>query len=148
MYTDLYKPYRQKGSIINEMENLLQKHFGGFINTGPLAGEWLLPENIEETKDSLIVTVDLPGLSPENIDLIITGDTLTIRGERKENSGQVAFQHLLGEKYYGSFHRSIKLPISVQSDKIDAMFYNERLKIVLPKMEEGASSKKIEIKSI
>ncbi|MFH2131969.1 MAG: Hsp20/alpha crystallin family protein [bacterium] len=136
MYTDLYKPYRHQGSIANEMENLLQKHFGGPINTGPLAGEWLPPATLTERVDSLVVTAELPGMEISDIELSITGDVLTIKGEKKDDTKEGHDHSHFGERFYGSFHHSVDLPRRVQIEKIEARFYQDVLTVVLPKMAE------------
>ncbi len=141
MVSNLYKPYREQGSITNEMENLLQRHFGGLINTGPAAGEWLLPAKIEETDKMLLVTAELPGVTIEDVDLTIDGNVLTIRSERKEDPSH-PYTHHLGEKSYGSFRHSISLTAEVLKDNIEAGFDKGILEISLPK---AATHRKINI---
>jgi HSP20 family protein len=133
MISDLYKPYREKGSIMNEMENLMQHHFGSLINTGPLVGEWMLPATVKETGNSVIVTAELPGVESEDIQLSIDGNVLTIRGERKKDP-RSAQEHHLGEKGYGSFHHAIRLPSDVNGEQTAARFDQEVLKVTLPKL--------------
>jgi len=133
MISDLYKPYREKGSIMNEMENLMQNHFGSLINTGPLAGEWMLPAKVKETGNSVVVTAELPGVEIKDIQLSVDGNVLTIRGERKKDSG-LSQEHHLGEKGYGSFHHAIRLPSEVNGKLTAANFDQGVLEVTLPKL--------------
>ncbi|NLG50642.1 MAG: Hsp20/alpha crystallin family protein, partial [Chloroflexi bacterium] len=83
---------------------------------------------------------------PENVDITVTGNTLTIKGEMKVEEeterGNVHFR----ERRYGSFHRSLMLPTEVNPDKAEATFENGVLKLKLPKTEE-ARPKQIEVKA-
>jgi HSP20 family protein len=80
--------------------------------------EWLPSIDLTETKDMLVVEAELPGL----VELTITDDILTIRGEKKEEKEEKDKHHFFVERYCGSFERKIKLPTLVKTDKIDATF--------------------------
>ena len=88
------------------------------------------------TKDDLVLTLELPGVSEKDVTVSITADLLTVKGERRfENQGKE--QELLHvERTYGKFERLIQLPMAVQADRVRAMYRDGVLEINLPKAEE------------
>jgi HSP20 family protein len=145
MYLQTLQPYRKPGSIRNEIDNLLHEFFGGPIHTGPLSGEWMPPADITETDDRVTVKAELPGIEEKDIDISISGNVLTIRGEKKRLKEVKDGDHYLGDRYYGSFHRIFQLPADIAQEKAEATFNKGVLRIIVPKVEES-KSKKIEIK--
>ena len=146
MYLQTLTPYRKPGSIKNEIDNLLHEFFGGPIHTGPLAGEWLPPADITETEDKVIVKAELPGIEEKDIDLSISGNLLTIRGEKKRLKEERDGDHYLGDRYYGSVYRTFQLPADIIQEKVEATFKKCVLRISIPKAEES-KIKKIAIKN-
>ncbi len=146
MYLQTLTPYRKPGSIKNEIDNLLHEFFGGPIHTGPLVGEWLPPADITETEDKVIVKAELPGIEEKDIDLSISGNLLTIRGEKKRLKEEKDGDHYLGDRYYGSFRRTFQLPADIDQEQAEATFDKGVLMISVAKVEES-KTKKIEIKS-
>jgi HSP20 family protein len=110
-----------------------------------LSEEWWPSVDMSETKDNFIVKAELPGLEAKDVDVSISGDVLTIKGEKKKEEEEKDEHHHSVERYYGSFQRSFRLPSNVKSDKVDATFDKGILKVTLPKVEE-AKKKKIEVK--
>jgi HSP20 family protein len=106
---------------------------------------WLPPVDVKESQEALQFSVELPGLTKEDIEITLENHVLTIAGERKfekETKGE-EFHRL--ERSYGHFTRSFTLPSSVRTDKVDANFDNGVLHISLPK-QENAKPKKISIR--
>ena len=104
-----------------------------------------VPMDMVETDDNLIVTAPLPGVKPEDVDITVTGNTLTIKGEFKQEKEQEKGNVHFRERRYGAFHRAIPLPADVDTGKIEATFENGVLKLQIPKTEE-AKPKQIEVK--
>ncbi len=102
--------------------------------------------NIEETKDAYKVSVELPGIEKDDIDIQIKDNILTISGEKKEETKSEEGTFYRRERRYGKFSRSISLPGDVKVDNIDAEYKNGVLTLTLPKAEE-AKPKKIEVKT-
>jgi len=146
MYLQTLTPYRKPGSIQNEIDNLLHEFFGGPIHTGPLVGEWLPAAEITETQDKVFVKAELPGMDEKEIDLSISGNVLTLRGEKKLVKEDKDENHHLGDRYYGSFRRTFQLPADIDQEHAEATFKKGVLRISIPKVE-GSLIKKIEIKS-
>ena len=87
----------------------------------------------------------MPGLDAKDVNVSISGDVLTIKGEKKKEEEEKDEHHYCVERYSGSFQRSFRLPANVQSDKVEATFDKGVLKIALTKAEE-AKKKEIEVK--
>jgi HSP20 family protein len=95
-----------------------------------------LPVDVAENDNELIVRASLPGLDPEDINISVEGDMLTIRGELNEEKEEQRGQYHLRERQYGSFSRTISLPTRVSVDQANAEFKNGVLTLTLPKAEE------------
>lgn len=99
-----------------------------------------------ETKDEVVVKAALPGIKPEEVEVTITGNTLTISGESNEKDEVEEEDFLRKERRYGSFTRTVTLPERLKTDKADASFENGVLTLKVPKSEE-VKSKMIKIKT-
>jgi HSP20 family protein len=103
--------------------------------------------NVREVENAVIVEAEVPGVKEENLDLEISEDELTIRGQKKTEEEVKEKDYYRREFSYGSFTRTIPLPMPVQSEKAEAEIVNGVLTITMPKVEEAkAKTKKIEIK--
>jgi HSP20 family protein len=107
--------------------------------------EWWPAVNVAETPETVVVTAELPGLEPKEIEISVVGDTLTIRGEKRfdrEEKGKTWYRREIAG---GKFTRSFTLPASVDAEHVDATSKAGILTITLPKRAE-AKAKKIEVK--
>jgi HSP20 family protein len=106
---------------------------------------WAPALDISERKDAYLVTVELPGIKPEDLDITMEDGLLTIQGERQftQESSEQQFHRV--ERRYGAFRRSITLPAQVQAEQIEASFEDGVLQIMVPKMEE-AKPKRIQVR--
>ena len=104
--------------------------------------------DVTETEKELKVTVELPGMDEKDIDLSLSNNALTIKGEKREEKEDRTHGHYRIERSYGSFQRTIPMPCEIDGDKVEATFKKGVLSITLPKNEQGqCQSKKINIKS-
>lgn len=101
-----------------------------------------------EADDSYLISVEVPGIPTEDIDLQIDRDMLVLKGEKKEQREEKDVDYVISERSYGSFERRIALPADAQVDAVEARSDNGVLRISIPR-SPGATSKrrKIEIKS-
>lgn len=140
-----WRPFGELSSFRREMDDLWNK----FLGETPFAREsrarWVPSVDISETKDKLLVKAELPGLDAKEVSVSISGDLLTIKGEKKKEEEEKDEHHHYLERYYGSFQRSFQLPANIEIDKIQASFDKGVLKVTLPKTEE-AKKKEIDIK--
>lgn len=102
--------------------------------------------NVWEKDDSLVVTMELPGLEPENINVSITGATLMISGTAKAEPLKEGEKYLRQERTVGNFQRNLQLPFQVDSKKVEANYEKGVLNIILPRLKEDLP-KKIKINS-
>jgi len=106
--------------------------------------------DVTEEAKAFTVTAELPGMSEKDIDLSISGDALTIRGEKKEEKEDKDKNknYYYSERSYGMFTRSIPLPRQIETDKVSANFKKGVLTIILPKTAAAAeATKKVDVKT-
>ena len=102
--------------------------------------------NVWEKENSLVVTTELPGMDTENINISVTGATLTISGVSKADPIKEGETYLRQERELGNFQRNIQLPFQVDSKAVEAKYEKGILKITLPRQKEDLP-KKIKINS-
>jgi HSP20 family protein len=102
--------------------------------------------NIWSNEDELIITAEVPGINPEDLDISVVGDNLTLKGERKAEEMDENARYHRQERGYGSFSRTVQLPFPVDIDKVDANFTNGVLEITMPRAEAD-KPRKIAVKS-
>jgi len=130
-------------SLRDAMNSLLQDSFVRPISM--LAeGTAMLPLDISENENEFIVKASLPGVRPEDVQITAHGDTLTIRGEIKEEQEKKDEHYHLRERRFGQFQRTVSLSTPISAEKAQAHFENGVLTLVLPKAEE-AKPKQIKI---
>lgn len=104
--------------------------------------------NIAETEKEIKVSAELPGLDDKDIDVSLSENELTIKGEKKEEKEEKKENYYHMERSYGTFSRTLPLPCKVESDKVDAQFNKGVLTVTLPKAAGAIKeTKKIEVKS-
>ena len=133
LFDDLYREH-----------GLLESRFGEM--SGLLKAEWPSVDVTESAKQ-VKVKAELPGMEEEDIDVSVTEEALTIRGEKKTETEEKGEDYYHQECSYGSFQRTIPLPCEIESDKVDASFKKGVLTVTLPKSEAAqAKVKKVKVK--
>lgn len=107
---------------------------------------WLPPVDIYDGKEDVTLIADLPGLKPDQVQVELDENVLTIRGERRADREPEAGRYYRVERPTGSFERSIALPQGLLSDRIEASFEDGTLRVRIPKAEE-VKPRRIEIKN-
>ena len=104
--------------------------------------------DMTETDDGLTLTADLPGMDEKDVEVTLTGDMLSIKGEKKEEHEEKKKNYHLKERSWGSFERTVRVPFQAEPDAVKASFSKGVLKVEVPK-PAGAKkvSRKIEVKS-
>ena len=141
-------------SFQREMNRLFDNFFGGFslspwepLERG-VAASFTPRVDVTETAKEIKVSAELPGMEEKDIDVSLTHDTLTIRGEKKAETEEKAKDFYRMERSYGSFTRSVPLPVEVDTDKVEATFKKGVLEITLPKTAKALKeTKKVAVKS-
>ena len=141
-----WRPTRDLVGIRDEMNRLFDSFFTGWPERRKdlLASEWAPSIDVAETDEEIVVTAELPGVKQDEVDITITDDVLTLKGEKKEEKEVKEKNYHRVERSYGSFQRSISLPTGVKSDEAKASYKDGVLHITVPKAEE-AKPKQIKI---
>lgn len=129
-----WEPAREIMSLREAMDRLFDDAF-----TRPLSlrDAWSVPAvDMYQTDDEIVVKAALPGVKADEVQISVTGEVLTIKGEIKHEEDKKERSWHIRERRYGSFERSIILPTDVVADKAKAEFENGILTITLPKAED------------
>jgi HSP20 family protein len=140
-----WDPFRDLMSIQNEMNRLFGRTYGGDLGEST-RGAWTPSLDVYETQEKFVIIMELPGVSPDNVDISVEDSTLMVRGERKFYSEQNEESFHRIERRFGEFNRSLTLPSTADAENIRASFDAGVLTIEVPKREE-AKPKKITIKA-
>ncbi len=134
-----WDPFGDIVSLREAMNNLLED---SFVRPRPGQGETVsgLALDVRETADAFIVTASVPGVAPADVDITVLGDTLQIRGERREERSEGSDQEgrwLVRERRFGAFQRGVSLPTAVKADAANAEFKDGVLTVTLPKADQA-----------
>jgi HSP20 family protein len=130
-----WQPFRAMEQMDKEFEDIFSRGmWPTWIGDGGKAEEFMPKMDIFEKDDKYVVKAEMPGIKPEDVDISIIGDLLTLKGEKKEESETKEEEYYRREMSYGSFVRSIRLPSSVNVDKVSASCEDGILEITLPKV--------------
>ena len=124
-------------SLLDNMDKMVQTIFDNDFYPATVSSNWVPAVDIIEGDASFILTADIPGLTKNDIDLLVDNNTLKISGKREYNNTDGNLEYHYQERTHGSFQRSFKLPISVDEENISATFKSGILTVVLPKTEEA-----------
>lgn len=131
-----WEPAREMMTLREAMDRLFDDAF-----TRPLSirDGWSMPTpaiDMYQTDNEVVVKASVPGFKAEEVQINITGDVLTLKGEVKQEEERKDKAWHIREHRFGSFERSVALPTAVKTDKADAVFENGVLTITLPKADE------------
>jgi HSP20 family protein len=131
-----WEPFRDVVSLRDAMDRMLDDRlFRGPFPFAPWA-EGSMAVDMYETDDNVVVKTAIPGVKADEIDVSITGDTLTIKAETKDEQEIKRENYLRRERRFGSYCRTVTLPGGVEADKADADYSDGILTLTLPKAEE------------
>jgi HSP20 family protein len=128
-----WEPFREARRMHDMLDRMMDR---SLLDPWASGFEGVLPLDMYQTDDEIIVKASAPGMTAEDIDISITGETLTIRGELEGEEVQEDSRYHIRERRMESFSRSIALPTMVQAEKAKAEFENGILTLTLPKAEE------------
>lgn len=135
-------PIQDLMAIKETMNDLFSDLFTGKqIRSLPSGKEWVPFIDIYETKETIGILVDIPGMKPKDVEIIATPNQLIIKGERRPEKDVKQEEYILQEHYYGHFTRTIELPYPVKPKEIKALYKDGTLEIKLPKSRRGKSVK-------
>ena len=131
-----WDPFREMLSLRREMDRLFDDRFFSPESTWTQPSAWNPALDVTENNDEIVVKASLPGVKPEDLEVTYTDNTLTIKGEVKAEEEKEESKYHLRERRYGTFMRSLTLPVGVKADSIQANYDAGVLTLHLPKSEE------------
>src|SRR5512136_1462166 len=152
MVMQRWDPFRD----LRQMDETMNRLWRGFGGAPASTEDWNISLDVVQRPDEIVVKASIPGVKPETIDLAIEDNILTLRADRKPDFEDEKSVYLIQERPTGSFYRALRLPGTVDGNKVQSTYENGVLTIVLPKAEEkkkkqikiqiGGGSKAIEAK--
>ena len=141
-----WDPFREMLNLRSAIDRMFEDAFIGEPLWERTPTAWSLALDVAETEDEFVVKASVPGIKPDDLEITYSGNTLTIKGETKEEKEVEDARYHMRERRYGSFARSITIPSTVDANAIEADFEDGVLTLHLPKAEE-ARPKRIEVKT-
>ena len=144
-----WEPFRDLATFRDEVNRFWSDALGRWPNEGFWRGSgWVPAVDVEETDDDVIITAEVPGIKRENLDLSVSGDTVTISGRSGEDTAEDdrTRHYHRRERYWGEFARTIQLPTEVDAARSSATFRDGVLVATMPK-SEVSRTKRIPIQS-
>jgi HSP20 family protein len=126
-------PFLDIVNVRDTMDRMLDNYFG----RSPVAfeGYGVVDLDLYQTENDVVIEASIPGINPDDINISVAGEVLTIKGEVKQEKETKEADYHIKERRYGSFSRSITLPTQINAEKAAADFKNGILKLTLPKAE-------------
>ncbi len=129
-----------------DMENLFERFFSDPWGFGGLSGfstalASLPRTDLADSEKEVTVTMELPGVDPKDVDISVTGDLLTVRGEKKAETEEKKKDYHYVERQFGTFQRTVRLPSTIDPEKVDATFKNGVLTIRIAKHPDAVPRK-------
>lgn len=145
-----WNPIEDLYDIQKDISRMFRRAFGATesLTDWLKAGRWLPALDVFSRDNNLIIRAEIPGVEPDQVDVSITDNTLTISGERKQEEKIEEKDVYMMESSYGKFRRSLSLPREVKPEEIKASFSNGILEVVIPQAAPEVKPKhvKVEIK--
>lgn len=141
-----WEPFRDMLNMRREMDRLFDNFFAPFATSEwETPTQWGLAVDVSENDDAYMVKASVPGVNPEDIEVTLTDNVLTISGASKGDIETEGEKYHVRERRYGHFSRTLTLPTAPKADAIEAIHTNGVLTLTLPKAEE-TKPKRITIK--
>ncbi len=130
-------PWTGMTALKKEMDRLFERFWETDFPEWPALGEWAPKLDVADTKEALVVTAEIPGIEPGEIELTLQDQVLTIKGEKRGEKEEKGRDYYRTERSYGGFRRVIPLPCEVDASKVTATHKKGVLTITLPKAPEA-----------
>ncbi|MDB9312099.1 Hsp20/alpha crystallin family protein [Spirulina sp. CS-785/01] len=132
-----WQPFSELENLRRQMDQVFDDINGmtGIESNNPLG--WQPAIELSDRDNNLILRAQIPGLNAEDLDISVSRDTVTLKGEHRQEDESQDQGFYRSEFRYGSFQRTINLPVAVENDQVEAEFNNGVLTLTLPKVEEA-----------
>jgi len=134
----------QSGTDQKSQTNLTDRQQENWLEEQDFSGQ--LAVDVYQTKDDIVIKSTIAGVKPEDIDISINNDMITVRGKREKDHEVIEDDYFYRECYWGGFSRSVILPCEVKTDKIKASMKNGVLTVVLPKATKVSKVTVVKVK--
>lgn len=144
-----WSPLKELEEMRRDMDRLFDEFFAGRLPRWNKQEAGVVIPGVElfDQQNELVLRAELPGVVKEDIDLTITKDAITLKGELKRDEAVKAEDYYIAERLYGTFSRTVQLPFEIEEDKVEATFKKGILEVVMPKKEDAkAKEVRIEVK--
>lgn len=141
-----WNPFQEMVNLRNEVDRLFEESFGSTQMRWQGATSWGLKLDVLEKPEAFVVHASVPGVNPDDLDITVTDNVLTIKGQLRPYELGENEEYYLQERRYGTFSRSLNLPVPVITEEIEAAYENGVLTLTIPKTEE-VRPKRIAIKT-
>jgi HSP20 family protein len=126
-------PWSGLSTMKTEMDRMLDRFWEGDFPALPAMGDWAPALDVSETKDAVMIKAEVPGMDAADINLSLHDQTLTLKGEKRQEKEEKEEHFYRIERMYGAFVRTVRLPATVDGSKVTAGFKNGLLTVRLPK---------------
>ncbi|MEZ4589602.1 MAG: Hsp20/alpha crystallin family protein [Chloroflexota bacterium] len=140
-----WNPFGEMARMRNEIDRLFEDAFNAPVGKWERGSVWGFPLDVTENDDTFTVKAAVPGMNPDDLEITISDNVLTIKGETQDEEVRDDEKVHLRERRFGSFMRSISLPTPVESDNVEANMDNGVLTLQIPKAE-AVKPKRIAVK--
>lgn len=137
-----YRPLRDMLTVQDEVNRMIDSFFRPAATEA--SGGWAPACDVRETETDFVVRAELPGVAKDEIKVNLVNNTLTIRGEKKEENEEKKGNWHRVERTFGAFERALTFPANVQAEQIKARYTNGVLEVTVPKAE-SARTREIKI---
>ena len=126
-------PWTGMPTFRQEMEKFFERVGDMKLDELATTGEWAPSMDVSETKEAFVVKAEVPGMDPKDIQISLQEQLVTMKGEKHQEKEEKEERYYRMERSYGSFTRTIRLPVAVDGTKVTAAFKNGLLTVTLPK---------------
>lgn len=133
-------PWSGMTGLKQEMDRAFDRFFESRWDDMPAGGDWSPKVDVSETKDAIVVNAEIPGMDAKDIQVTLQENVLTLMGEKRQEQEEKDERYHRTERTYGAFTRSMRLPATVESAKVNAAFKNGVLTVTLPKTAAAKST--------
>ncbi|MAT98861.1 MAG: heat-shock protein Hsp20 [Anaerolineaceae bacterium] len=141
-----WNPFGEMARMRSEIDRLFEDAFNAPVSKWDRNSVWGFPLDVTEADEHFVVKAAVPGMNPDDLDITISDNVLTIKGETQDEEVQENEKVHLRERRFGSFMRSISLPTPVESDNVTATVEKGILTLQIPKAE-AVKPKRIAVRS-
>jgi len=146
-----WNPVREAANLMKEFDRmleypLLRSRWGMPMQANEVVGSWGLALDVAEQGENFTVKASIPGIDPDDLNVTLEDNVLTIQGETKDDQTIDEGSYHIRERRYGSFSRSVRFPVPVEGEKVEAQYENGVLTLTVPKAE-AVKPKRINVKA-